>query len=70
MVPSTAVLRDLEILLGAQLDSLGFSGAPRPGVRCYSATFERPGSPRLAVIVTVTDEQTTLTSHPREIATA
>jgi len=68
--PVTAVARDLEAVLSARLTGLGFSGAPRPGVRSYSATFARPGTPWLAVIVTLEPEQTALTSHPGVVATA
>ena len=68
--PITAVARDLEDLLSARLTGLGFSGAPRPGVRCYSATFARPGTKWLACIVTLSDERIAATSHPGVVATA
>lgn len=55
--PITAVARDLEALLSARLSALGFSGAPRPGVRCYSAKFSRPGSNGLAVIIALEPAQ-------------
>ena len=70
VTPVTAVLRDLEQILDAQLTGLGFSGASRPGVRSYSATFARPGTQWLGCIVTLSDEQSAVTSHPRETATA
>ena len=68
--PITAVARDLEALLSARLTGLGFSGEPRPGTRCYSASFARPGTKWLACIVSVSDEQTASTSHPGTVATA
>jgi hypothetical protein len=65
--PITAIARDLEALLSARLTGLGFSGVPRPGVRCYSAVFERHGADWL---VTIEDERNTFTSQPRTVASA
>jgi hypothetical protein len=58
--PITGVLRDLENLFGARLSALGFSGAPREGVKCYSVQFAsaRP----LAVIVTLANDERYLTA--------
>lgn len=68
--PITAVAGELERRMGASLTALGFSGTPRPGVRCYSAQFRRQGADGFGVIVAIESEQNAATNQRRAVASA